>query len=226
MNGLKESFDAISQEYDAQRRWIIPDFEGFYAAAVGAAAGARDKPSILDMGAGTGLLSARFLEEYPGAMLTLMDVSEQMLDVAWRRFGEREGIRYITADYRNADLGGPFDIICSALSIHHLETGQKRMLYHRTLKALREGGIFVNADELAGETRELHRKNLEAWDAFLLSGPLGEEEVRAIRERRETFDRMEKLSVQLRWMREIGFDGVQVVYRNGCFVVFTGTRKG
>ncbi|MDD1662595.1 MAG: hypothetical protein LUO97_01335 [Methanomicrobiales archaeon] len=83
----------------------------------------------------------------------------------------------------------------------------------------------MNADEVLGETEAIHRENLAAWDAFLLSGPLGEEGARAIVDRRERFDRMEKLSVQLGWMREIGFAGVERVYGNGCFCVFRGFRR-
>jgi tRNA (cmo5U34)-methyltransferase len=225
MSGLKESFDAIASGYDAQRRWIIPDFNGFYAAAVRAAGPRGGDPSILDIGAGTGLLSARFLEAYPGAALTLMDLSEKMLGEAGRRFAGRERTRFIVADYRDRDLGGPFDIICSALSIHHLGTGEKHELYRRIFDALGEGGVFVNADEVAGETDAAHRENLASWDVFLLSGPLGKEEAMAIMERREKHDRMEKLSVQLGWLRGIGFRDVEAVYRNGCFTVFRG-RKG
>ena len=224
VDGLKESFDAIAPGYDVQRRSIIPDFEGFYAAAVRAAAVPEEEPSILDIGAGTGLLSARLLEVYPDASITLVDVSGEMLGVARRRFAGREKVRIVTADYRMVDLGGPHDIVCSALSIHHLEAGEKMELYRRIFVALGEGGVFVNADEVAGETEEAHGRNLAAWDAFLLSGPLGEEGARAIMERRDRFDRMEKLSVQLEWLRGIGFTGVEVTYRNGCFVVFGGRK--
>jgi tRNA (cmo5U34)-methyltransferase len=226
MDGLKEAFDAIASGYDAQRRWIIPDFEGFYAAAVRAAASPREAPSVLDIGAGTGLLSAMLLEAYPRAALTLMDISEEMLGVAGKRFAGRESIRFIVGDYREAELGGPYDIIASALSIHHLGREEKEGLYRRIFRALGEGGVFVNADEAAGETEEIHRENLASWDAFLRSGPLGAGGARAIIERRERLDRMEKLSVQMEWLREAGFDGVRATYRNGCFVVFGGRKPG
>ena len=224
MDRLKESFDAIASGYDAQRRWIIPDFEGFYGAAVQGAAVPEEKPTVLDIGAGTGLLSARLLEVYPGASITLMDVSGEMIRVAKKRFAGLERIRFITADYRAADLGGPFDIICSALSIHHLETREKKGLFQRIFEALGERGVFVNADEVAGETEQDHQQNLAAWDAFLLSGLLREKEARAVMERRETFDRMERLSVQLGWLQDIGFIDVKAIYRNGCFVVFSGRK--
>jgi tRNA (cmo5U34)-methyltransferase len=224
-HGLKEAFDDIASRYDEHRRWIIPDFAGFYAAAVRAADPPKPHPSVLDIGAGTGLLSDMLLMAYPGARITLMDISGKMLEVARKRFEDREGVRFIVADYRDEDLGGPFDIISSALSIHHLEREEKRDLYRRIRDALGEGGLFVNADEVEGETAEIHTRNLKYWDDFLLEGPLGEAEARVIMERRRRLDRMEKLSVQLAWMREFGFRGARAVYGNGCFAVFRG-RKG
>jgi tRNA (cmo5U34)-methyltransferase len=154
-----------------------------------------------------------------------MDISEKMLGVARKRFEGREKIRFIAADYRDRDLGGPFDIIASALSIHHLEREEKRELYRRIFASLHGGGIFVNADEVAGETEKEHLENLASWDRFLMGGPLGADGARAIMDRRDRFDRMEKLSVQLEWMQAAGFTGVDAPYRKGTFVVFTG-RKG
>ena len=55
-----------------------------------------------------------------------MDISENMLDMARQRFAARAETRYVTCDYSCSELGGPYDIICSALSIHHLETEDKR----------------------------------------------------------------------------------------------------
>ncbi len=221
---IRESFDAIASRYDEQRRWIIPDFAGFYGAAVRAAFPPVENPSILDIGAGTGLLSGMLLEAYPAATLTLLDISEKMLEVARARFRGREGIRFVTSDYRHGKLGGPYDAICSALSIHHLEREEKRGLYERIFTALGKGGVFVNADEVAGESDAGHRANLEAWDDFLRAGPLGEKDIEEIIGRREAFDRMEMLSAQLGWLEEIGFEDVEAVYRNGCFAVFRGRK--
>ncbi|HUK37926.1 MAG TPA: class I SAM-dependent methyltransferase [Methanomicrobiales archaeon] len=222
--GLKESFDAVASGYDAQRRWVIPDFQGFYSAAVGAASLEGKGSSILDIGAGTGLLSGLLLETYPDASIVLLDLSDKMLDVARARFAGRKEVGFIAADYRHADLGGPFDAVCSALSIHHLEREEKRELYGRIHRALGDGGVFVNADEVAGETEEENRRNLIAWDEFLQNGPLGPEGARVIMERRDLLDRMEKLSVQLGWLRDAGFRDVGTVYQNGCFTVFSGRK--
>jgi tRNA (cmo5U34)-methyltransferase len=181
-------------------------------------------PAILDVGAGTGLLGAFVLQKFPEARLTLMDIAENMLDMARKRFAGRPETRYVTCDYSRVELGGPYDIVCSALSIHHLAPEEKRQLFHRIHDALVPGGMFVNADQADGETPYFQGRYLEYWNAFLKSGPMTEEQHAEILKRRDTLDRNEKLSVQLAWLKEAGFSDVDVVYKNRTFIV-TVARK-
>jgi len=225
MEHIRTAFNATASRYDAQRQWVIPEFDAFYGAAIRAADWPGSSPAILDIGAGTGLLSALLLQRYPDASLTLLDISDQMLKVAHERFSGNPGVRFITGDYSTGDLGGPYDLVCSALSIHHLSHDDKRALCRRIYDALNPGGVFVNADQAAGETPELEWEYLHSWDVFIQNGPLSREEQAEILKRRVSLDRSAKLSVQLTWLRDCGFIGVDVVYRNRTFVVITG-RKG
>lgn len=53
----KEQFSKISAQYDSQRRNLIPEFDGFYGAAVDAL----DLPpnaKVADLGVGTGIMAA------------------------------------------------------------------------------------------------------------------------------------------------------------------------
>ena len=226
METVRKEFNAIAACYDAQRRQIIPEFDAFYTSAVWAAEWTRGSaPRILDIGAGTGYLSELLLTRYPGGSLSLIDISEAMLAVAKKRFHNRENVRFIVEDYRNVSFSGSYDIICSALSIHHLEPKEKRVLYGRIFAALDQGGVFVNAEQVEGETPWQQDRNQQYWDDFVLRGPLPKEEIAAVNERRLKLDRTEKLSVQLSWLNEIGFQDVDVVYKNRSFCVFMG-RKG
>ncbi len=224
MDHIRSAFDSIAGQYDAQRKWIIPEMQEFYGAAVWAAGWPGRSPRILDIGAGTGLLSALMLEKYPDACLTLLDFSEQMLAVARQRFAGRKSTRYITGDYRDTDFCQTYDIICSALSIHHLADDEKAALYARIFSTLKPGGIFVNADQARGETPALDRMFKEYWDAFLKTGPLTDAHREEVRMRRDTLDRNATLSDQLGWLHDAGFSDVDVIYRNRMFVVLTGSR--
>jgi tRNA (cmo5U34)-methyltransferase len=224
MEHIRDVFNTIAQDYDAQREYVIPEMREYYAAAVWAAESGEKNPEILDIGAGTGLLSALILQKFPGARMTLMDLAEKMLEVARQRFAGRENVRYRVGDYSAADLGGPYDLVCSALSIHHLATEDKRLLFGKISSALKPGGIFVNADQADGETPYFRQRYLEYWNEFLRTGPLKTKEHAEILRRRDNLDRNEKLSVQLGWLRGCGFADVDVVYRNRTFVVMVARR--
>ena len=225
MDYIRKAFDAVATEYDAQRRHVIPQIDEYYGAAVWAAESKKKDPAILDIGAGTGLFAALMLKKFPSAELTLLDISENMLAVARERFSGRKNIRFIVSDYSRSDLGGIYDIICSALSIHHLTTEDKHQLFHRIYAALKPGGMFVNADQADGETPYFRQQYLAYWNEFLENGPLSETEHGEILRRRNTLDKNEKLSVQLAWLHECDFTDVDLVYKNRTFIV-TVARKG
>ena len=224
MEHVKKAFDGFAQEYDAQREFVIPELRQFYGTAVWAAESVQHSPAILDIGAGTGLLSAFLLKKFPDAGITLMDFSENMLDVARQRFAGNKNIHYVVSDYSHSDLGGPYDIICSALSIHHLAPEEKQQLFKTIFTALIPGGMFVNADQADGETLYFRDRYLEYWNEFLQAGPLNDQEHAEILKRRNNLDKNDKLSLQLQWLRDAGFLDVDVVYKNLTFIV-TVARK-
>lgn len=224
MDEIKKAFDSGASEYDAKRRWIIPGFDNFYEAAVWAADWPGEEPRILDIGAGTGLLSALLLEKYPSCFLTLLDISEKMLELARERFSGRENVEYCIRDYRSHELAGKYDIISSALSIHHLEHEEKRSLYRRIFGVLKQGGIFVNAEQVMGESGWHQARNYAFWDEHVMNGPLQGNQLKEAMKRRDSLDKVERLSVQLEWLRDIGFSDVDVIYKNRSFAVFMGRK--
>lgn len=225
LDHIRQAFNRFAQEYDTHREHIIPELRQFYSTAVWAMESPAAEPAVLDVGAGTGLLGAFLLQKFPNAHLTLMDIAEDMLEMARKRFSARPGTEYRICDYTRADLGGPYDIVCSALSIHHLAPEDKQRLFCRIHDALVPGGIFVNADQADGETPYFRKRYLEYWDEFLRTGPMTDVQHAEILTRRDTLDRNEKLSVQLSWLNDAGFSDVDVVYRNRTFIV-TVARKG
>jgi L-threonylcarbamoyladenylate synthase len=100
---------------------------------------------VLELGTGTGETTRRLLARHPAAMLTGVDESEQMLTVARRRLpGDR--VSLIASRLEDPLPDGPFDLIASALAVHHLSPAGKRRLFRRSHDALRPGGRLVLGD--------------------------------------------------------------------------------
>lgn len=225
--GIAESFNRGAPDYDGLRRTLIPCFDDFYGTAA-ALLDLLDRPAgrplrILDLGAGTGLLASLVRKRFPDAELVLLDVAEDMLKVARQRFAGDDGVVYRTGSYAEGNLGGPYDAIVSALSIHHLEHPDKAALFRRCFAALAPGGRFVNADQAQGPTPTLDALYDSTWVAQVHARGVGAAEFAAARQR-QSFDRMARLDDQLRWLGEAGFGEVDCVYKNWSFVVYTGVK--
>jgi len=181
---------------------------------------------VLDLGAGTGLMGQMVLAARPGSHLTLIDVAPAMLEIARQRFaalGAQVEIR--VTDYGTEPLGEGYDAVVSALSIHHLEDPDKRRLFGRIFAALRPGGAFINADQIAGPTAALRALYHQRWlDAVRAAGTSEQELVQAFD--RMTHDRFATLDDQTRWLIEAGFFDVDCFYRQYSFAVFGGWKPG
>lgn len=210
--------------YDDPRRRLIPPFEAFYGAAVDAL-GLAGRPlrRILDLGAGTGLLSAAVLDAHPDAHVTLLDGAAPMLDQARARLGERAS--YVVADLTDALPGGPWDAVVSSLAIHHLDDAGKRELFARVHDALAPGGVLVDAEQVAGPTAFLDA-HYRAWHERG-SRVLGttEAEWRASLGR-QAHDRCASVEHHLAWLRAAGFGDADCLFQDHRFAVLVGRRAG
>ena len=211
--GIQQAFDRTSQEYDQLRRKFIPCYDDFYGVALSllprpTACGDQRPIPILELGAGTGLLSAMILEAIPCAWLTLVDLAPQMLRQARQRLaGHAQRLTILEADYLCSDLGGPYQAVISALSIHHLEDQDKRILFAKINSILVEGGVFINADQVLGASPWVQEFHHSLWLKQVLQAGITPAQMLEARTRM-AFDRLATLEEQLTWLRQTGFRDV------------------
>jgi tRNA (cmo5U34)-methyltransferase len=214
-------FDKTAISYNHDRAKLIPCFDTFYRWAVDLIPPGADH--ILDLGAGTGLLSAFIRARFPDARLHLIDSSEPMLVQARERFaGDQEAFCEL-GDYRTAAWGSHYDAVVSALSIHHLENEAKRALFAKIHSALKPGGAFINAEQVAGSTPELERRYKQLWLEQVRALGAAEQQITESLFRQEE-DRCASVEDQLAWMRAAGFEDVDCWFKDGRFAVFAGTK--
>jgi len=161
MSTTQTIFDITAPSYDADRAKLIPCFDAFYRRSTDLIA--HDAKNILDLGAGTGLLSQFVRQWYPSAHIVLADLSEAMLAKARERFAGDSNVTFEVTDYTTAPINGTYDSIVSALSIHHIDHDSKRALFSKIFRALRPGGTFVNAEQVAGPTPALDAVYKSLW---------------------------------------------------------------
>jgi tRNA (cmo5U34)-methyltransferase len=146
-------FDARAAGYDDHMRgYIFSDttFAQFYQ-AVSSPIEKTDQPlNILDLGCGTGLEFEALFQRVPNALITGVDLSQEMLQLLRKRYSAR--MSQITL-VRDSYLAMPFgtqayDHIISAMSVHHLLRDTKRELYVKIHAALKPGGKYIEGDSV------------------------------------------------------------------------------
>lgn len=217
---VRNNFNDLAGTYrDDARRKLIPCFDDFYRIGISILACRKAVPRVLDLGAGTGLYSNFLMQRYPDAEITLIDFSEEMLNLAKERFRNREHVNYILGDYTKHMFEAEFDIIISALSIHHLDAEAKRSLYHSIYNLLAPGGEFLNADEVRSPFPDLQKSYEEIWFEEIKNAGLNEQEIGRIRQSM-LLDDPSPMESQIKWLLEAGFSRADCIYKHLNFAVF------
>jgi tRNA (cmo5U34)-methyltransferase len=154
--------------------------------------------------------------------------------------------------WRDALPGGRYDAVVSGLAIHHLPQERKPALFAEILELLEPGGMFVNMDYVAidGPLRGLFDEAMHANAVRAASSSEREREREngGTRHRHSSFpasssasspegdgegdvdldddddDRPDTVEDQLRWLREAGFEQVEVHFKWAEAAIFGGIR--
>jgi tRNA (cmo5U34)-methyltransferase len=193
-----------------------------------------DVARFLDLGAGDGALSHLLLTSFPAAEAILVDFSEPMLAGVADRLAGRGRWRIAHGDlsrpaWREGIPAGRYGAAVSSLAIHHLPAERKRGLYAEVFALLEDGAMFVNLDyvRIRGPLHGL-------WEEKLVENTLRLERERPGGRTRaeleeELFgdaeeDRPDTVDEQLQWLRDAGFEDVEVHFKWAEVAIFGGVR--
>ncbi|MGI8505982.1 MAG: Sua5/YciO/YrdC/YwlC family protein [Solirubrobacteraceae bacterium] len=156
---------------------------------------------VLELGTGTGETAARLLDRHPEAELVGIDENDEMLDVARSRL-PAERVTLHVSRLEDELPAGPFDLVASALCVHHLRGPGKRDLFARIRAALASDGRFVLADVIVPS------------DPRAAVSPLT-----------PGYDHPSTLAEQLVWLAEAGFDA-RVAWQHADLAVVVAEPAG
>ncbi len=218
-----EQFNKIAQSYDSERKALIPCFDDFYKIIVELADIKTGKIKILDIGAGTGLLTQFLLLKYPDAEYTLIDISDEMIGMAKKRFHGNKNIKYIIRDYVEHEFTEKFHIAVSSLSIHHLSDDEKEKLYKNIYNILEDDGIFINGDQFLSPSAKNEKFNMDNWLSKIESTQLSEERKQGAYNRLK-LDKTATVQKNLDWLEKAGFTDVDIFYKYFVFGIIYGRK--
>jgi SAM-dependent methyltransferase len=176
------------------------------------------------------------MRAFPGSTGVLVDFSEPMIAAARERLEPYEGRwEYVSGDLSQAAWtaglpAGGYDAVVSAFCIHHLPDERKRALYREAYGLVDPGGLFLNWEHVAAHG--LGDGMLEEWmtESLLAAErsrprPRPDDEVL-----RDYFDSAEADILappqdQCEWLREAGFEDVDVYFQVPEIAIFGGVKR-
>lgn len=184
---------------------------------------------VLDVGAGTGRLSARVLGACPATHVTLFDMSKRQLDEARILLKTYEGrFDVVVGDMYDPEVQleqSAFDCVISAFAICH---GRLRSNYrdldHTIHTCLKPSGIFVCVDLVCGADLDLTMLAFEDWAGHLESA-FGEDRAMQILHGSVIEDSPLSVSDHMELLKEVGFERADVLWKLNAYARYVGCRS-
>jgi tRNA (cmo5U34)-methyltransferase len=164
---------------------------------------------VLELGSGDGRLLGLVLLGRPNVSAIALEFSTAMLVRLRGRYSGTGNVQVVDHDLQNRlPQFGKFDAVVSSFAIHHLTHERKRALYAEIFAALNPGGVFCNLEHVASSTDALHGKFLES-----IQWP-----------NEDPSNKLLDLHQQLVWLREIGFQDVDCLWKWRELALMVGTK--
>jgi tRNA (cmo5U34)-methyltransferase len=208
-----------ASDYDAAIRRYIGGYDQLLAEVVSLVDG-----EVIDLGAGTGALSAAVLAGKPTTRVKLVDIDPAMLEVARDRLAPF-GDRVTVANALFMDGLTPCDAVVASLSLHHVaDLGDKRALYRRIYEVLRPGGVLAIADITLHDAGSARARMVDAWAAAMAEHGIDRAEADALFAKWAPEDRYYSLAQEMLILRDAGFDAPECFWKQGPSTVFGAYR--
>ena len=227
MEHVKKHFNDEATIYDINIKNLIPYYNQMVEAIISSIPYEKTKRiKVIDFGCGTGTISKAVKMKYPDAEITCVDIAENMLEVAKDKLKEYDDINYVLADFQSFELDKKYDLVVSSLALHHLTTDKcKQNLYLKCYENLNQNGYFFNADVVLASSDMLQQVYMDKWIEYMKRNVSEEEVQNTWLPTYYNEDCPAKLADHIKWLAEIGFKDVDVIWKYYNFAVYCGRKQ-
>ncbi len=223
---IEKSFDEVSTSFESifppvsLRYQEIHDVMLYFLTSLG-----RDFIDIVELGVGTGELTAEVLQRFPDAGVEAIDLSAQMLEVAGQKLlPYKDRVNLIHSDFGTYEFMREYDLAISSLALHHLPDKDKLKLMKSIHRSLKEEGVFIFGDLIQSPSPYLDKKFFRIWKNYLRLKGLSRDEIENRVKGPLNNDLPATLPEILHWMKEAGFRDVDCLWKYFNHAVVVGIK--
>lgn len=213
---LRQEFDREARGYDRTARASMPGYLDLHRTLVGGIPFLSTRSfRVLELGVGTGTLTALVLTEFPQAEITGIDLSPRMIEHARAKLRpHRDRVDLVAGDLGSFEEQ-PYDVVLSALAIHHLSDPAKWRLFRRIHRNLSRGGYFGDADDHLPEDPIFDNRYAQIASTLRPHGarPAAWTSPQQVWHDHEKFDHPSTLAAEVAALERAGFAHVGVPWR-------------
>ncbi len=211
-------FNEFSKNYTNDMIGCVPHYQALINSLSTNLPAEFNPMTILDLGCGTGNATATLLPYFPNAQYTLLDASDEMIELCKKRFANFN-LRYVTSYFKDyAFAPSTIDLLVAGFSLHHCDSNEKRAIFQSVYSTLKSGGLFSMTDLMINKAAPAHEKHLEDWKLFVNTNYPDGEKWEWLMEHYEAFDKPDSFEDQSAWLTEAGFNHIEIPFQQDHWI--------
>lgn len=227
---IRNKFNTLVERYSDIQTGQNTAVDSAFIAEIIAKVAAKVNPDareILDIGCGAGNYAIRIATCFNDVNVTLIDLSEKMLEKASERLSKitKGKINRIWGDIRNLQLEkNQYDIIVAGTSLHHLrEESEWNGVFLNIYNSLKKDGSFWISDLIIHDNDRIHKVLWDKYSDFLMKQG-GSELKDWVFKQMEIEDTPRSINFQTDLLKMVGFRQTEILHKNLVFAAFGGIK--
>lgn len=211
-------------QYDANLHAILPNSVLFYKTCLSFFPDTNAPLSVLELGSGTGYVTALIKERRPDAEIVSVDKSPEMLALAKMK-DDLIGVSFIEGDITEGLPEGRFDLVITTLTLHHIADIDRRGLLYQVNERLNEGGICICGDVFRPQEDWIEPIYRERWVNHMRDAGMSPEQIRdTVTGREMAWPMLDTMHGFYRKLKEAGFAKILIPLHYDMFGVFVAWK--